>query len=281
MKGVRGAVAELPHERAIDEEEHSTFCTIRSMDLRIHDSRTEMGKAAGALAANALVDIIQSEGRVVAVFASAVSQNEFLDALGSDDRIEWSKVTAFHLDEYIGISPEHPASFRRFLRDRLWAKVTPAAFHELKGDAADVNGEVQRYSELLASEKPSIGFLGIGENGHLAFNDPPVDFDDPQAVRIVQLDEVCRMQQVHDGAFAQIDDVPRTALTMTIPAIVRIPKLILNVPGAAKAEAVRRTVEGKVTPDCPASILQRHPDATLFLDRESAQLLQTRAGVSG
>jgi glucosamine-6-phosphate deaminase len=127
---------------------------------------------------------------------------------------------------------------------------------------------------LLEQEKPSIGFLGIGENGHLAFNDPPADFEDPQLVRVVELDQVCRMQQVHDGAFRHIMDVPRTALTLTIPAMMRIPKLILNVPGSAKAEAVRRTVEGPVTPDCPASILQRHLDATLYVDAESARLLR-------
>jgi glucosamine-6-phosphate deaminase len=155
----------------------------------------------------------------------------------------------------------------------MWSRVQPAVFHELNGDARDVDEETSRYAELLQQERPSIGFLGIGENGHLAFNDPPVDFNDPQLVRVVQLDEVCRMQQVHDGAFRQLGDVPRTALTLTIPAIMQIPKLIVNVPGSAKADAVRRTVEGPVTPDCPASILQRHPDATLYVDSESARLL--------
>jgi glucosamine-6-phosphate deaminase len=236
-----------------------------------------MGEASARAAADAMIAAIGREGRVTIVLASAVSQDTFLEALGSDRRIEWSKVTAFHLDEYIGIGADHPASFRRFQHDHMWSRVKPAVFHELNGDARDVNEETARYAELLLDESPSIAFLGIGENGHLAFNDPPADFDDPQLVRVVELDEVCRMQQVHDGAFPQLSDVPRTALTLTIPAIMRIPKLIVNVPGKAKAEAVRQTVEGPVTPDCPASILQRHPDATLFLDADSAQLLRVRA----
>lgn len=244
------------------------------MDLRIHATRREMGEASARAAADAMIDRIERDGRVVIVLASAVSQDTFLEALGSDARIDWSKVTAFHLDEYIGIGADHPASFRRFQHDRMWSKVKPAAFHELNGDARDVNEETARYAELLEQEQPSLGFLGIGENGHLAFNDPPADFDDPQLVRVVELDETCRMQQVHDGAFRHILDVPRTALTLTIPAILRIPKLLLNVPGRAKAEAVRATVEGPVTPDCPASVLQRHPDVTLYVDAESARLLK-------
>jgi glucosamine-6-phosphate deaminase len=235
-----------------------------------------MGRASAALGADAMVNAIQRDGRVVVVVASAVSQSDFLNALGSDTRVDWSRVTALHLDEYVGISRDHPASFRRFQLNGLFSRVKPAAFHELGGDAPDIDAEVRRYTALLEELKPSICFLGIGENGHLAFNDPPVDFDDPQAVRVVQLDDVCRMQQVHDGQFPDFDSVPKTALTLTIPAIMRIPELILNVPGKAKAEAVRAAVEGPVTPDCPASVLQRHTNATLFLDRESAQLLSAK-----
>lgn len=243
------------------------------MDIRIYPTRAEMGRASAALGAQALVDTIERDGRAVIVLASAVSQNEFLHALGEDPRIDWSRVTALHLDEYVGIPRDHPASFRRFQNEGLFARVKPAAFHELQGDAADIDAEIRRYSALLEELRPTIGFLGIGENGHLAFNDPPVDFEDPQLVRLVELDEVCRRQQVFDGQFRSLEEVPGTALTLTIPAIVRIPKLILNVPGSNKAEAVRAAVEGPVTPACPASILQRHPDATLFLDRESACLL--------
>ncbi|MBC8167486.1 MAG: glucosamine-6-phosphate deaminase [Bryobacteraceae bacterium] len=243
------------------------------MDLRVCSTREEMGAASAAMAAEAIAQSIQRDGRAVVVFASAVSQNEFLDALASSDQLDWSKVTAFHLDEYIGVRADHPASFRRFLHQKLWSRVQPAKFYELAGEAADVEGEILRYSALLEEETPTIGFLGIGENGHLAFNDPPVDFNDPQLVRVVELDEICRMQQVHDGAFGGIGEVPRTAFTMTIPAILRIPLLILNVPGLSKAEAVRNTVQGPLSPHCPASALQRHPHATLFVDKDAAKLL--------
>lgn len=243
------------------------------MNVRVFSTRVEMGQASAALGAAEIARVIARDGRAVVVFASAVSQSQFLEAIAGTDQVDWSKVTAFHLDEYIGVCADHPASFRRFLNDNLWAKVKPAGFNQLTGEAPDVDAEIRRYSALLEQEKPSIAFLGIGENGHLAFNDPPVDFDDPQLVRAVQLDEVCRAQQVFDGQFPHIMDVPRTAFTMTIPAIMRIPTLILNVPGKNKAEAVKRTLEGPVTPDCPASILQQHPNASLFLDAESASLL--------
>lgn len=247
------------------------------MDLRIYPTRKEMGEASAALAAETLLDLIMRDGRAVAVFASAVSQSQFLEALAADARIEWDKVIVFHMDEYIGIGPNHPASFRRFQHDYMWSRLKPGAFHELNGDARDVDEECARYADLLDREKPSLCFAGIGENGHLAFNDPPADFNDPQLVRVVELDEVCRMQQVHDGAFKNLEDVPRSAITLTVPALVRIPRLILNVPGTNKAEAVQKTVEGPVTPDCPASILQRHPNATLFVDQDAASLLKAHA----
>lgn len=240
------------------------------MDIRIFLSRSEMGRASAALGAELLAAAIARDGYVNAVFASAVSQSDFLEALAGDARVDWSRVTALHLDEYVGIPATHPASFRRFLRDHLFSRVTPAAFHELGGDASDLDVEMKRYTDLLEVLRPSVAFLGIGENGHLAFNDPPADFNDNQLVRTVDLDRVCRMQQVHDGQFPSFDDVPSKALTLTIPAIVRIPALVLNVPGAAKAQAVAAAVEGPVTPHCPASILQEHHGATLFLDRDSA-----------
>ncbi|MBC8165074.1 MAG: glucosamine-6-phosphate deaminase [Bryobacteraceae bacterium] len=243
------------------------------MNVRVFRSRFEMGHASGEAGAQALAHLIAEHGRTAAVFASAASQIEFLQSLAASDLVDWKKVTAFHLDEYIGMPASHPASFRRFLYDCLWSRVTPAAFYELAGDAEDIHGEIQRYSELLDREKPRIGFLGIGENGHLAFNDPPANFEDQQTVRAVHLDEVCRMQQVHDGAFAEIKDVPLNALTMTIPAIHRIPQLIVNVPGKKKAEAVRRALRDPISRDCPASILQQHGDTTLFLDTDSARLL--------
>ena len=244
------------------------------MNWHVYPDRRAMGQASARAAVEALSAAIARDGRVAAIFASAVSQSEFLAALADASDVDWSRVTAFHMDEYTDLGPEHPASFRRFLHDHLWNRVQPAAFHELRGDAANKQEEIDRYSALLRAEKPSIVFAGIGENGHLAFNDPPVDFDTSDLVRVVELDEVCRRQQVHDGAFPHIMDVPRTALTLTVPALMQATQIILNVPGRNKAEAVRRTIEGPVTPDCPASILQRHPNATIYLDQDSGSLLK-------
>jgi glucosamine-6-phosphate deaminase len=271
-----GSIREPALQRAISEQQPRHSGMIGHMNVRICSTRVEMGQASAAMGAAAIARAIEQDGRAAVVFASAVSQNEFLDALAESDRVDWSKVVAFHMDEYIGLGPDHSASFRRFLNDKLWSRVKPAVFHQLAGEAGDIDGEIRRFSELLEREQPSICFAGIGENGHLAFNDPPVDFEDKELVRAVELDEVCRRQQVFDGAFGHITEVPRTALTITVPAIVRIPTLILNVPGSNKAEAVKRTVEGPVTPDCPASILQRHANATLFVDVDSAALLSPR-----
>jgi glucosamine-6-phosphate deaminase len=205
------------------------------------------------------------------IFASAPSQNELLAALRADSAIDWRRVTAFHLDEYVGIGSSHPASFRRFLRDRLFDHVPVAAFHGLDGEAPDLAAECARYSALLARERPALAILGIGENGHLAFIDPPVcDFGEPADVRVVELDEACRSQQVHDGSFSHLEDVPRTALSLSIPFLLRVPRAVAVVPGPAKRAAVRRALEGPVTTACPASVLRRHPHATLFLDGDSA-----------
>jgi glucosamine-6-phosphate deaminase len=214
---------------------------------------------------------VARDGRAAAIFASAPSQNEFLAALREDTRVPWDKITAFHLDEYIGVSPRHPASFRRFLTDRLFDHVPVRAFHGLDGEAADPGAECERYAALLRDEKPALAILGIGENGHLAFIDPPVcDFAEPRDVRVTDLDEPCRMQQVHEGAFATLADVPRTALSLTIPYLMRVPRAVAIVPGPAKRAAIKAALEGPVTCACPASILRRHPDATLYLDEASA-----------
>jgi glucosamine-6-phosphate deaminase len=219
----------------------------------------------------AIRDLLARDGRAAVIFASAPSQNEFLAGLRSDAAIDWSKVTAFHLDEYVGIAPDHPASFRRFLRDRLFAHVPVAAFHGLDGQARDPARECERYAALLRDHAPSLAILGIGENGHLAFIDPPLcNFSDPADVRMVELDEACRRQQVNDGAFATLDAVPRTALSLTIPFLMRIPRVVAIVPGPAKRVAVTAALRGPVTRACPASVLRRHRDATLFLDEDSA-----------
>ncbi|CAA9210145.1 MAG: Glucosamine-6-phosphate deaminase [uncultured Chloroflexi bacterium] len=240
----------------------------------VFPNRAAMGKAAAEAGAAALRRVIAERGSVSAVFASAPSQNEFLAGLAEAPGIDWSRVTAFHMDEYVGLPVEAPQAFGQFLRDRLFRAVRPGRVHYLDGNAPDPEQECARYAALLADQPLDVAFVGIGENGHIAFNDPHVaDFDDPQAVKVVELDQRSREQQVHDGMFLGLDAVPRTALSMTMPAITRAPHLLCMVPGPTKAEAVRNTLRGPISTSCPASVLRRHPDATLFVDEDSAALL--------
>jgi len=244
------------------------------LEAEVHRDRVALGRAAAAAVGEHLKRAVARQGRAAAIFASAPSQDELLGALRADTTIPWDRVTAFHLDEYIGLSADHPASFRRFLIDRLLAHVPVRAFHGLAGDAADPAAECARYAALLRAEDPGLVVLGIGENGHLAFIDPPVcDFHDPLDVRMVVLDEACRRQQVHDGAFPSLDAVPRTALSLTIPRLMSVPTAVAVVPGPAKRAAIAAALEGPVSRACPASILRRHPDARLFLDPASAAVL--------
>lgn len=247
---------------------------VGNLAVEIHADREALGLASAARASSLIRAAIEKDGAAGVVFASAASQNEFLGALVADPSIDWQRVTAFHLDEYAGIQTNHPASFRRFLRERLMDRVPLAAFHELAGDVADLEAEANRYAQLLADHPPVLAALGIGENGHLAFIDPgECDFDDPSDVRIVNLDDICRMQQVHDGAFARVEDVPRRAVSLTIPFFLRTPHVVVSVPGKTKQQAVRYALTGPVQERCPASVLRRHQDATLFLDEDSAALL--------
>lgn len=244
------------------------------LNVYVYESRPKMGAAAAAVVAKEIRELIESRGRAVGIFASAPSQNEFLATLVDTPGLDWSRVVGFHLDEYLGMDEYAPQSFRRFLIDRLVSKVPFGEFNGLRGDAEDGAAETERYSELLAANPPDFAVLGIGENGHLAFIDPPFcDFEDPQRVKVVELDEICRTQQVNDGAFAKIDDVPHQALSLTIPTIMARPRLFAIVPGPAKRQAIMSTIEGPIATTCPASILRRHPDAHLFIDRESASLL--------
>jgi glucosamine-6-phosphate deaminase len=242
----------------------------------VYANRRDAGLASAAAASAIIRAVIEKDGAAGVVFAAAPSQNEFLAALRGDASIDWRRVTAFHLDEYAGLPSGHPASFRRFLRERLMDRVPVAAFHELAGDAPDLQAEADRYRQLLAERPAVLVALGIGENGHLAFIDPAeCDFDDPCDVRIVNLDDACREQQVHDGGFARVEDVPRRALSLTIPFFMRTPRVVVTVPGPAKARAVRDAIEGPISPACPASILRNHPGAAIFLDGDSAALLES------
>jgi len=242
--------------------------------VRIYENRQFMGEAAAKVVAEKMRKVIARKGMVSMVFAAAPSQEEFLAALRSMKNLEWHKVIAFHLDEYVGITSDLPQSFRKFLKDRLFDKVDIGKVYLINGDAEDLKKEAERYSNLLRKYGLDIACVGIGENGHLAFNDPHVaDFNDPLMVKVVELDEVCRWQQVHDGCFPSIELVPKKAITLTMPTIFNADFISAVVPASSKAEAVKKTVYGPISTSCPASILRKHKDAILFLDRDSASLL--------
>lgn len=244
------------------------------LNVYVYDSRREMGQAAASVIAAEIRRVLQERGRAAIILASAPSQNEFLADLAEAPEIDWSRVTVFHLDEYLGMDERAPQSFRRFLIDRLVDKVPLDQFHGLRGDAPDGAAEAQRYAELLEQKPPDFAVLGIGENGHLAFIDPPFcDFNDPEPVKVVQLDDICRNQQVNDGAFASLDEVPKDALSLTIPTLMSRPKLFAIAPGPAKRQAIKNTVEGPISAACPASILRTHPNAHLFIDVVAAEYL--------
>ncbi len=241
--------------------------------VTVYRSRVEMGAAAAADAADAIQAALERQGEARVILASAPSQNELLDAL-TRAAVDWPRVTLFHMDEYAGLDAPHPASFRRYQQQRVLSRIQPRAFHGISGEALDAHAECARYAALLAVAPIDVVCLGIGENGHLAFNDPPVaDFADPHLVKLVNLDAACREQQVHDGCFPDLAAVPRRALTLTIPALLGGRELFCVVPGPRKAQAVRDTLHGPIATSCPASILRQHAAARLYLDSDSAALL--------
>lgn len=241
-----------------------------ALKLEVHDTEAAAGEAAARAAAEAISQA-SGVGEFGIIFATGNSQLETLHALTSMDAIPWPKITGFHMDEYVGISDQHPASFRRYLRTRLTERVPIGKFYEINGSAADLVEVRREYSRLLAAAAPQICLLGIGENGHLAFNDPhEANFSDPEVIRIVDLDTACRQQQVNEEWFETLADVPKQALTLTIPTLLKIPKLIVSVPGKRKAQSVRRTFDAPISTDCPSTVLRTHPDATVYLDCGSA-----------
>lgn len=244
------------------------------LNVELYPTREEMGRAAARDIEDAICAVLDKKENCNMIFAAAPSQNDVLAALVASTRIDWKRVHAFHMDEYIGISPDAPQGFANFLRNALFGKVCPGRVEYLNCQA-DPAEEAARYSALLKEYPTDIVVMGIGENGHIAFNDPPVaDFEDPCLVKPVTLDEKCRNQQVHDGCFATLDEVPTTALTLTVPALMAAPQAFCIVPAATKAQAVYDTLNGPIAESCPASILRRHPDATLYLDAESSRLLR-------
>jgi len=242
--------------------------------VKVYQNREKMGEAAAKAAGEKMIEIIAKKGRVSVVFASAPSQEEFLANLAVIGGIDWSRVGTFHLDEYVGLLGDAEQAFGRFLKDRLFDKVKPGRVYYMNGNAENLEGECQRYTKLLEEEGLEIACIGIGENGHWAFNDPHVaDFNDPLTVKVVELDETSRRQQVHDGCFPSLDEVPRRAITMTMPAIFKANHIFCVVPAKSKAEAVKKTVYGPILTSCPASIIRKHKNAILFLDLDSSSLL--------
>lgn len=247
---------------------------VGNLRVKIFTDRATLGRAAAFEAAANLRQAIQEKGLARAIFAAAPSQNEFLAGLSEDGSIDWQKVVAFHLDEYLGLAGDAPQSFQTYLKEHLFNRVKPGQVNFLQGAASDPAAETARYAGLLAETSLDLACIGIGENGHIAFNDPPfADFNDPQNVRVVDLDEVSRVQQVHDGCFPSLETVPEQALTVTIPAIMAARRIVCVVPGPTKAQAVFDSLNRPVTALCPASILREHPAAQLFIDRDAASQL--------
>lgn len=254
---------------------HLQETTIDNLQVKLFKTRQELGQNAAEMAAAKIKELLQSKEVVNIIFAAAPSQNEFLDALAQQPDVEWHRVNAFHMDEYIGLDDDAPQRFGNFLKDRFFAKVPLKEVFYINGNVADADAECQRYSTLLTQYPTDIVCMGIGENCHIAFNDPHIAFfDDPVLVKRVDLDLTSRQQQVHDGCFASLELVPEYALTLTIPALVKAPTVFCMVPAAHKAEAISHTLLDNIQELYPSTILRRHPDATLFIDQNSAQKWQ-------
>ena len=242
------------------------------MVVRVFEERNSLGQAAAEQAATAIRDAIAKRGLARVVAASAASQFEFLEALTATPGIDWKRVELFHLDEYIGLPMSHPASFCKFLQERLIGKTGITQHHLLNGeeDPAEV---IRRTNQAISTAPIDIAFVGIGENGHLAFNDPPADFETEEPYIVVSLDEACRQQQVGEGWFKDLAAVPKRAVSMSVRQVLKAKEIVAVVPGPKKAQAIKACFDGKISPMAPASILRTHANATIYLDRESAALL--------
>jgi len=244
------------------------------LKVKIYETRSEMGADAAREIKESILSLLQTRDTINMIFAAAPSQNEVLASLANDPSIPWNRVNAFHMDEYIGLSPEAPQGFGNFLKSHIFGLADFKSVHYINPAATDADAECERYAALLREYPTDIVVMGIGENGHIAFNDPPVaDFADPKAVKAVKLDEICRNQQVNDGCFAHIDEVPKTAITLTVPTLFAGKQLFCIVPAATKANAVRATLQGAIGEACPATVLRRHANAVLYLDADSSALL--------
>ncbi|MBN2136179.1 MAG: glucosamine-6-phosphate deaminase [Sedimentisphaerales bacterium] len=244
------------------------------MEKFIYKTSGETASAAAGRAVDAINNAVAAKGRANIILATGTSQVEMLGCLTSSKAVDFSKVTMFHLDEYIGLGADHGASFRKYLRERFVDKVGPLkATYFVDGDFADPQQECRRISGIIAEHPIDVALIGIGENGHLAFNDPPADFETEEPYIVVELDEKCRRQQLGEGWFASFEDVPTKAISMSIRQILKSNRLIVTVPDERKARAVKDALQGPVTPMCPASILRQHGNCSIFLDSGSASLL--------
>jgi len=270
---VKKEAADLLNALSNDIPPHRSF-KVDLLNVEVYSSRLGLGIAAGKAAGNAIRDAITQKGEARVIFAAAPSQNETLDVLCNESGIDWTKVTALHMDEYVGLPENSPARFGYYLKQHVFSRLPFKKVYLLDDPQLGLSTDelLQRYREILAQAPVDVVIMGIGENGHIAFNDPPVDFQDPMPVKVVELDEVCRLQQVHDGCFPDLDAVPGKAVTLTVPTLLQAERLICAVPGATKTAAVRRTLVGDVSPLCPATILRTHKAATLYVDTDSCDL---------
>ena len=242
------------------------------MLIKVFEEKKDLGRAAAEQAAASIRNAIRESGRARIIAATGASQFDFLEVLTKAEDIDWRRVEMFHLDEYIGLPMSHPASFRRYLRERLIQKTGIANYHLLDGET-DPSAAIRSANEAIAAAPIDIAFVGIGENGHLAFNDPPADFETEEPYLIVNLDPACRLQQVGEGWFANISETPKQAISMSIRQILKAKEILAVVPDSRKAKAVKACLEGEISPMAPASILRRHENTTVYLDKNSAAWL--------
>ena len=244
---------------------------IENLEIKVYDTREEMGVGAAQEAIEYIKTLMEVKKQLNIIFAAAPSQNDVLRELDMSD-IDWSRINAFHMDEYVGLAVDSPQCFRRYLDDHVFSRFPFKSINYILNSDESPEVTCSKYEKLLETNPIDIVFMGIGENGHIAFNDPHVaDFSDPKSVKIVELDQMCRNQQVNDGCFATIADVPTHAITLTIPTLLSADKIFCVVPSSTKADAVAKVYNGKVTEECPASVLRRHKDATLYCDKDSAR----------
>jgi len=244
------------------------------LNIKIFKDDIEMGQAAAVYTKKTIEEALTKKGKANIIIATGASQFTFYEALKKSEDLDWSSITIFHLDEYVGMSDQHPASFRKYLKERILEYINPGKVNFLNGDVVELDNEIERYESLLGAVEIDLACIGIGENGHIAFNDPPIaDFKDPKLVKVVELEAACRRQQLGEGWFQSLGDVPTHALSLTVPAIMRSQTISCVVPDKRKAEAVYNTINAEISENCPATILRTHPDCTLFLDKNAAARL--------